>query len=294
MEHFQEFLNRESRRQLRRLGISKFLNYTTTKKVGSESFLIPLIGNESEDLLYVDRGFKSAVLEKLSPLFDTSTLVDVGANVGQTMLEAQSFRRGARYFGFEPNTAAFAILQKVARLNAIPATLFPWACSSSAEPVLIFTTALTDTSGTIVPEIRPDTYESVAGHWIAAYPFDRVASSMSLPTNFVMKIDVEGAELEVLRGATSTIGERRPAILCEVLHAHRTSEIEHNNRHKAAIEEFLRFHRYTLYACELQHDNLEVLLGIKKIDGFERNVLWKDAPNACDYVLLPRELSLES
>src|SRR5215218_9140990 len=44
---------------------------------------------------------------------------------------------------------------------------------------------------------------------------EQVESGKLRPPNFVM-IDVEGSEIDVLRGMTRTIREHRPVILCEV------------------------------------------------------------------------------
>lgn len=277
-----------SRKMLRNLGISRFLNYSSGVKVGNKKFIIPLTGNSSDALFSVDKGFKSAILELLSGAADTNCFVDVGANLGQTMLEAYSFNEKIRYFGFEPNPDAFIILQKLAEINSLDASLFPWACSTDSKPLKIFTKNAVDSSATMVPEIRPNVYENMSGKWISCYPLDQINSSLNLSNNFVMKIDVEGAELEVICGAHETIRNLRPAIICEVLHAHRPTEIPHNDARKLELEKTLDSLDYDLYICNF--DQYQNLLGITKIREFQKGITWGNSPNTCDYLFLPKEM----
>lgn len=70
---------------------------------------------------------------------------------------------------------------------------------------------------------------------------------MELCHHFFLKIDVEGGELQTLQGAEQVLAEWRPIIQCEVLHAHRASELEANNQHKADIAKPLAEHKYLIY-----------------------------------------------
>ena len=234
-------------------------------------------------------GFKSALLAYLRPVADTGCFVDIGANCGQTMYEAYRFNSAVRDFGFEPNPQAFALLQNVAKEMGVDPTLFPWACGTERRPVKLFASSALDTSATTVPVIRPDTYEGVNGSWIASYPLDMIGPELGLAPGFVLKIDVEGAENEVLGGAVETISKYRPFIICEVLHAHRTSEIELNNLRKAEIERLLAEHGYTIYLCDID-PRTGVLSALRKIRNLPRNAIWRDSPHTCDFLFAPREL----
>jgi hypothetical protein len=50
---------------------------------------------------------------------------------------------------------------------------------------------------------------------VASYPLDEVLASAGVGRVEVMKIDVEGAEPLVLRGATATIASNRPILVTE-------------------------------------------------------------------------------
>lgn len=56
----------------------------------------------------------------------------------------------------------------------------------------------------------------IESHCVATLTLDALAEFVPLPK--VLKIDVEGAELRVLRGASRVLAEVRPIILCEVGH----------------------------------------------------------------------------
>lgn len=275
---------------LRRLKLSKKLNYETKKKICGKDFIIPMNEGILEPLLLLEETFKSSLLKKFQSFAYTNYFVDIGANYGQTLTEVNAFNSSIKYFGFEPNPEAFRLLQKIARLNGINAQLYPWACTSEAKPIELFASSEIDSGATILPEIRPDTYENTQGIWIAGYPLDCILPD-SIPKNFVMKIDVEGSENEVLKGATKILENKRPLILCEVLHAHRSSETNHNNSRKKEIEDLLLNYNYNIFMCTLNKENRDELEKIEKIAEFPKNIIWKDSPHTCDFVFVPNEIS---
>jgi FkbM family methyltransferase len=69
---------------------------------------------------------------------------------------------------------------------------------------------------------------------VIAIPLDWL--NERLPSPDVLKIDVEGAELEVLQGATKLLSTRRPIVVCEVS--------EEGSRDVTAL---LQSHGYTLF-----------------------------------------------
>jgi hypothetical protein len=50
------------------------------------------------------------------------------------------------------------------------------------------------------------------------------ADELDLPAPTVLKVDVEGSEIDVLRGAAAIIAARRPAVLLEVHEPHRIED----------------------------------------------------------------------
>lgn len=237
-------------------------------------------------------GAKHDTLLRLKSVANTRVFVDIGANIGQTMIEALAFDRSINYIGFEPNPIAFYFLQLVAKANKFNATLLPWACSNAASPLKLHAMSPLDSAATTQPEIRNDTYGKQQGFWISSYPLDLFSEYLPLQNRFVMKIDVEGAEYSVITGALRTIEKYRPAIMCEVLNAHSDVEMERNNIHKVNIERFCRDYDYKIYQLVFAPGDAHgdgILLAIRPCTSLPKSVLYKDHPGMNDYLFVPRE-----
>lgn len=280
---------------LRRSGLAPWLNFTLTHQTLGGTFRVPLLGGATEQLLFINGGFKHDLLQRLHQrgLFG-GDVVDVGVNIGQTILEL--FSSGVpihQYLGFEPNPRAFVLAD--ALVSANPAMdccrLFPWACSDSDGPMELFTVAELDSGATTVPEIRPDMYVKSCGALIPAYPLDSLSKKVSISSQFFFKIDVEGGELAVLKGARNMINRHQPIIQCEVLHAHRESERLHNDGHKQALLNVLEEWSYIPFLCVLPREGPQNLLGFERVTSFP-SAIWADQPHTCDYLFVP--MALES
>ena len=231
-------------------------------------------------------------MKRISHIANIHQFVDVGANLGQTMLEVFLNNQQIEYFGFEPNPQAFACLQELALSNQINANLFPWACGINCHPATFYSSSIEDCSATLAPEIRPDTYSGCSPTHIACYPLDVSLSSHQLTSCFIMKIDVEGFENEVLAGAKDLIRVKRPFILCEVLHAHRDSEIGLNNARKALLDSFLKELQYNIFQIHLSAQDRNTFQGMTQISSLPKNLLWRTAPHTCDFLFVPQEFDI--
>ena len=244
---------------------------------------------QSEKLIYMNGSFKLDILRYFSSLTSSDKFVDVGVNVGQTMLEVMAAWPYMQYFGFEPNPQAFCIAKALANANNLNVKLFPWACSNRAAPQELYSISAADSSATTIREIRPDTYQNTIGEFIAAYTLDEVFLDHA-DFGFMLKIDVEGAENEVLEGASALLTKYRPLILCEVLHAHRKKELRMNNWRKKLLYDFLVKYDYEVFSICVSSQDRDQFRELKKISGFTLNTLWSQSPHTCDFVFLPKEL----
>lgn len=146
------------------------------------------------------------------------TLVDVGANVGEiTLVAAKRLTRG-RVLAFEPMPQAFAQLSRNVALNNLTG-------------VELFNIGLFDKTGSLPMYQKQDIIFGTINEGVPSLfstgddpeevrvplrRFDDVAQECGLTRLDVMKIDVEGAELMVLRGAESLIKRFRPLIIVEL------------------------------------------------------------------------------
>jgi len=121
-----------------------------------------------------------------------ATVVDLGANVGLTTLFFAPSFPDARYVCVEPNPANAAVLRRnVAWLGP------------RAEVV---EAAVTDQSGQVAFDDNRPSYDGhiagpgQTGRMVRCCTLDEIAASCGLDRIDVLKIDIEGAEREVLRG----------------------------------------------------------------------------------------------
>jgi FkbM family methyltransferase len=156
----------------------------------------------------------SAVAARLRP---GMCVLDIGAHEGlYTLLAARLVSPGGTVHAFEPSPRERARLLENIALNQL-------------ANVQVHEAAVGDAAGTAVLHVAGADY---AGHnTMGAFGFatttleaavevevvslDRFASEHALPRVDLMKIDVEGSETSVLRGARTLIRTHRPVILVE-------------------------------------------------------------------------------
>ncbi|NHK97927.1 FkbM family methyltransferase [Rubrivivax benzoatilyticus] len=132
-----------------------------------------------------------------------SVFVDVGANIGGTTLLAAA--AGARILAIEASPRNADLFELNMRANAVSAQLFRCAAGSAVGEVYFSEVAYgagnhVEPSGALVVPVR--TIDSI----VAEAGIDRLD---------LLKIDVEGYESEVLRGARETLRTFRPTVVME-------------------------------------------------------------------------------
>ena len=130
--------------------------------------------------------------------------LDIGAHAGlYSLLFA---RRGSRVFAFEPLPANLAWLGRTLRANRVAGvaaiTVVPWALSDR-EGTTSFREGEHSSEGRLDPAGRQPAYATTCDAFCA---FAGIRPD-------VLKIDVEGEEAAVLRGAAGILAALRPAIL---------------------------------------------------------------------------------
>jgi FkbM family methyltransferase len=150
--------------------------------------------------------------------------VDVGVNLGQTLLKARTLRPGVRYVGFEPNPVCVVYARRLIEANRFAdCTVAPFGLSDRAGALPLFAETWTDSSATVVEGFRAK--QRTWGHApVAVLPGDAALAALNVGRVGVIKIDVEGAELEVVRGLATTLRTQRPHVICEILPAHNEAD----------------------------------------------------------------------
>lgn len=145
-----------------------------------------------------------AVIKYLQP----KTVIDVGANKGQFALMALKNLPSVVVYSFEPISSEFNILEKVTK-GANTVHCFNVALGSATKNSQIHVSNSRDSSsllgiGATQLEMYPNTFESRKEE-IRLETLDNSVKTALMEHPIFMKIDVQGYELEVIRGSTASL-----------------------------------------------------------------------------------------
>lgn len=138
------------------------------------------------------------------------TIVDIGANRGQFSLLARELFPRAHIFGFEPLAAPARIYERVFGSDTL-VKLHTCAIGPSSEKREMHISARDDSSsllpiGDEQARVFPGTHE-VSTSTVEVMPLDEVLGGMSLERPALLKLDVQGFELDALRGCELKLAE---------------------------------------------------------------------------------------
>lgn len=181
---------------------------------------IPQLGKLGRQNLREMRDGRERHLDLLFPAAfrrHTGTFVDVGVNSGQTLVKVKGFDRARTYVGFEPNPACCYYTGKLIDLNGFEhCTMVPVGLHERTDLLQLHMRWPGDdpTATLVVEEGR---HEFVATQVVPVWRGDDALQLLGVHDISILKIDVEGAELEVLRGFAGTIERSAPLMVCEIL-----------------------------------------------------------------------------
>lgn len=235
--------SRLANRILRRLGQFARINRNVAADVGGTRVAVPVSAGLMAELTET---WMLALLRRLMAL-SPGTFVDVGVNLGQTLIKAKAIDPARRYVGFEPNPVCVHYVEELLAANGwpncqiVPAGL---GASSGIVTLELYNGRSGDSSASIVEGFRPGEAVSfrktVAILGAADLPVDLLA-----PPVGVIKIDVEGAEADVIDALAPVIVRDRPLITMEILPCYDDSRADRIAR-QARIEARLAAANYRI------------------------------------------------
>lgn len=216
--------------------------------------------------LAIDFQHEPQFVELLRRLFAerAGAFIDIGTNVGQTLIKSLSVDPTRRYIGFEPQIDCCFYIDRFIKDNGLSmASILPLALSDTNGLLQLYSNSDRDEMASTLPG------SAARSQWVAARIGDEVLDELGPSAISVIKIDVEGAELSVLRGLSKSLGRWRPSLVFEQLPnfvgERRTripsADAADNSRRAEAIADFLRDHAYQLFQITDQGREVE-------IDGF--------------------------
>jgi len=158
--------------------------------------------------------YEVIMLEAISANFPQNTVLDVGANIGNHSLYLAKFTSATTIHAFEPMPRSFEHLSANMRRNG-------------CENVILHNVALSDSSGVAKMDFPDPTNQGMAkiseeGVEVQVIRLD----DTNIEKVSLIKIDVEGHELSVLRGGLETIRKNRPHLYIEIQNENLLSEVE--------------------------------------------------------------------
>lgn len=168
-----------------------------------------------ERMAWLMNGYEPTTTDLFASLHRDGSILDVGANIGLIALPLARRTRDARLFAFEPVPSNFVALTRHIEWNRLDhrITPFPFALGDR-DGMTEIAVEVPGQSGTanILPAY-PD-----ANHFeIELRTIDSLISDGTVPGRIdLVKLDTDGYDLHVLRGATKMLREHRPIIYAEL------------------------------------------------------------------------------
>jgi FkbM family methyltransferase len=164
------------------------------------------------------------VWDSVTPqLFEGSVFLDVGAHIGYFSMKASvKVGKTGKVLAFEPNPETLKLLRDNVSFNhADNVIVEPVACTDREQMLTLYAANIINTGASSLARLNVD---GIGGEYGRPYPvrgrpIDDVVRELKLTRVDAIKVDVEGAEAYVLRGAMNTLKRFHPKLVIEVVPA---------------------------------------------------------------------------
>ncbi|GAA0480325.1 hypothetical protein GCM10009096_22910 [Parasphingorhabdus litoris] len=266
--------NRAAHFILKRLGL---FNRSYTEMAFGRRFVIPIINGRKT---YISEPWMAEMIARLFKL-KQGAFIDVGVNLGQTMLKVAAVDPERRYVGFEPNPACADYAQALITANHLPYTIVPAGLGVETDvlQLQIYRDEDTDPSASLVEGFRDG---AIATKSVVVVGLDDLPEQLIPDDIAIVKIDVEGGEAFVIQGIQSLLDGPRPYILVEILPAYNAENKARLTQQKI-IEDRLAKANYVMFRVKRHAD--ESLSTVEQIDeiGIHGDLA------LADYLMVPSE-----
>ena len=250
-------------------------------KVGSRTIkLSPFSYNHFYAANYNQEQWMSLILNQFQKN-ETVRFIDVGCNIGQTMLKVLEAYEKVSYIGFDANKYCVSYCQELINNNNLQESFAVIHCALGEQNGLINIPSPQNldkfnSSLSVIEGFRGEETKNTV--MVPCFQFDSILSDLDIDGIDVVKIDVEGAELNVLLGMKDMLKQFMPIILMEVLPVYDAKNKERLVRQKE-IEKLLLELEYEIYRISKVDT-----IGFDKIEefGIHSNL------EMCDYICISK------
>jgi FkbM family methyltransferase len=203
-------------------------------------------GNELSRVLFLTGNFEPNELTWLTQaISEGMTIVDVGAHMGiYSMIASRLVGESGVVIAIEPSTREFQRLAFHVGLNNLTNVrcLQEAASDASGEAALKIASEWNSGHNTFGEFFNPDV-EKKTEERVRTRTIDAIVAAQQLERVDLIKVDVEGHELNVLTGAAETLARFRSSVLIEVF----GETLRRQGASVEAVLDFLVRHGYALY-----------------------------------------------
>jgi FkbM family methyltransferase len=235
---------------LKRFNFLKYFNLTSSTVVNNQKILIPVLNEIGFDNLPVMEQWMCELI-RFSLSVNIGYFMDIGANVGQTLIKLRAVDNERPYVGFEPNPECAHYIDRLVKINSfknidlIPVGLYD---RNSILTLNLYSESSADQGASLIEKFRDEKIFQKIN--VPVFEYNVIELVRNLGSIGMIKIDVEGAELEVLTSLKKKIMEYRPVVLVEILPAYSREtgdRVERQNKIAALSKEMgyeiLRIHK---------------------------------------------------
>tara|TARA_Y100000589_G_scaffold297731_1_gene305692 strand:+ start:383 stop:1300 length:918 start_codon:yes stop_codon:yes gene_type:complete len=159
----------------------------------------------------------NSLIQKISALCDKEIVLDIGANIGMTaIIFSELFQK---VIAFEPSKESFNVLNENLKNNMIEnVETINYGLGNEEKILTTISPNLEATSKAIIPYL--DTKDEIKDYNLEKIIIkngDKALNELSKDKKIgLIKIDVEGFELEVLKGLETTLKKNKPVVILEM------------------------------------------------------------------------------
>ncbi|MBG9377626.1 FkbM family methyltransferase [Panacibacter sp. DH6] len=236
------------------------MSATFTARLGDKKFKVPVVNGYGYYNLFPNQEVWMETLVKQMMQERPGAIIDVGVNIGQTLLKIASINSSTAYYGFEPNPLCYAYCSELVKVNALNSfNVYPVGLSSKAEVLDLYGDNEYASGASLVENFRVNTQKYSVIHRVPVMRGDDVLLKTNIETISFIKIDVEGAELEVIQGLKETLLQFKPPVIMEILPVYNTATENGKMRkmRQDALQRLLHEWQYNIYLIDESNVKLQ-------------------------------------